>query len=303
MNEVIQTITEKVKLLKNTTKIEELKKGYSPDKKYIFYCNDEKLLVQIGDIEGYEKKKQEFQILKEMQQLNVQAPQPIDIGVITERDYCYNIYSYIDGEDAKEVMDTLSEDEQFIIGLDAGTQLTRMHQYKAPSTIETWYSRAMQKHYRYLDAYKSSGIKIKDENKIIDFIENNKHYIKNRPNHFQHDDFHLENIIVKDKQYAGVIDFNNYDWGDPLHDFVKLALFQREISVPFSIGQIEGYFKNNVPTDFWKVYCIYVGMVIFSSIIWSLRYAPTLLDEMLARLNNVIDDHKCFELLKPQWYE
>lgn len=32
---------------------------------------------------------------------------------------------------------------------------------------------------------------------------NNLHYLKNRPNQFQHDDFHLENIILKDKKYVG----------------------------------------------------------------------------------------------------
>ncbi|MCE7792052.1 aminoglycoside phosphotransferase family protein [Salipaludibacillus sp. CUR1] len=37
--------------------------------------------------------------------------------------------------------------------------------------------------------------------------------MKQRPNLFQHDDFHLGNIIVNNKKFAGVIDFNRYDWG------------------------------------------------------------------------------------------
>lgn len=303
MRNSIRIIQERVKLLQNANKFEQLSKGYSLDKKYTVYVNDNKLLLRVGDMEGYEKKKTEFQILKEIQRFNVQSPQPIGIGIIEELNVCYTIYSYIDGVDAKEAMDTLSEKEQYEIGIEAGIQLSRMHLCKAPSTVNSWYVRAMEKHYRYLNAYKSCGIKIKNDDKIVDFIEKNKQYIKNRSNHFQHDDFHLENIIVKDRRYAGVIDFNNFDWGDPLHDFVKVALFQRELSVPFSIGQIDGYFDKKVPEDFWMLYSIYSGMVIFSSVVWSLRFAPEQIDEMIKRLYVILEDHKNFEILKPTWYE
>jgi hypothetical protein len=28
-------------------------------------------------------------------------------------------------------------------------------------------------------------------------------------------------------------EFYRYDWGDPIHEFYKLALFSREVSIPF----------------------------------------------------------------------
>ncbi len=303
MNAIIQVLQDRVNLLQNNTKIEELPKGYSPDKKYVVYVDNKKLLLRVGDIESYNKKKTEFQILRDMQSLRVQSPLPIDIGVIEEFNSCYNIFSFIDGIDAKDIIRTLSEEEQYNIGMEAGKQLSRMHLYEASSTINNWYERAMRKHYRYLNAYKDCGIKIKNDEKIIDFIENNKQYIKKRPNRLQHDDFHLGNIIVKDNKFAGVIDFNNFDWGDPIHDFVKVALFQREISIPFSIGQIMGYFDKKVPEDFWMLYSIYAGMVIFSSVVWALRFVPEEIEEMIDRLYVLLEDHKNFETLKPAWYK
>jgi aminoglycoside phosphotransferase (APT) family kinase protein len=303
MNDMIHTLQKRLKLIHNATKIEEIQKGYSPDKKYIVHTNNEKLLVRIGDIESYKRKEIEFQLLKEMQNLKVTSPKPLDIGVMEEFHSCYQIFSFIDGVDANVVIKSFTDEEQYQVGVDAGIQLARMHEYKAPPTIDSWYERAMAKHYRYVDAYKSCGVKVNNDEKILDFIERNKQYIKNRPNQFQHDDFHLGNIIVKDKKFAGVIDFNNYDWGDPLHDFVKVALFQRELSVPFSIGQIEGYCNHNVSEDFWRMYAIYGAMVIFSSVVWSLRFVPEQLDEMMERLYVILEDHKNFEVLKPTWYE
>lgn len=108
---------------------------------------------------------------------------------------------------------------------------------------------------------------------------------------------------MKNKQYVGVIDFDNFDWGDPFHDFVKVALFQREMSIPFSIGQIKGYFNGEIPMEFWRLYSIYAGMVVFSSVVWSLRFSPGQLNEMISRLYILLEDHQYFDILMPKWFE
>jgi len=304
MKDNIHILEDRIKILQNATRVERLSKGYSPDKKYVVVDNcEKKYLLRIGGIEEYERKRGEFQILNDIQKYRVQAPQPIDIGILEDLSVCYNIYSYIDGEDAKESMSSLTEQEQYEIGIEAGRDLSRIHLHPAPSTIKHWNERAMQKHYRYLDEYKNCGIKIDNDDKVINYIESNAHYLKDRPNQFQHDDFHLENIILKDKKYAGVIDFNNYDWGDPFHDFVKVALFSREDSIPFSIGQINGYFNHKIKEDFWRLYSIYAAMAIFSSVVWSIKKSPEQLDKMIERIYVVLEDHKNFELLKPTWYK
>ncbi|MEH6851025.1 aminoglycoside phosphotransferase family protein, partial [Bacillus pseudomycoides] len=296
MENISQILQEKIDFLHCANRIERLSKGYSPDEKYVVYSDDKKFLLRIGSLEGYERKKTEFQILQRMQEYHVKSPKPIEIGILEEMNFCYTIYSFIEGVDVKEALTVLTDQEQYKIGTEAGGQLFKMHLLEAPVNIKSWYEQAMQKHYRYLDAYKESGIKIENDQKVINFIEKNKYVLKGRPNRFQHDDFHLQNIIVDNNRYAGVIDFNNFDWGDPIHDFVKVSLFQRNESIPFSIGQIQGYFKHNVPEDFWMLYSIYAGMVIFSSVVWSLRFAPHQLDEMIGRLHNILEDHKGFEM-------
>ncbi len=238
-----------------------------------------------------------------MVKCNVQAQRPIEIGILEEEGVCYSIFSYLEGEDAKRLLSTYSPKEQYDIGIEAGKDLAKMHTLEAPKNILPWYERAMKKHRKYLEAYKTCGIKIENDDKIIKFIDENEMYVKDRPNRFQHDDFHLENIIVRDGRYVGVVDFNGYDWGDPLHDFVKIALFARDISIPYSIGQIEGYFNERIPEEFWKLYAVYVGMTVFSSVVWTLRAAPHMLEDTLERLHIVLEDHKNFELSKPIWFQ
>ncbi|EEL65275.1 MULTISPECIES: aminoglycoside phosphotransferase family protein [Bacillus] len=293
-----------IQIVKDAANIEEISKGFSPDKKYIITnANNEKYLFRTGDIKEYERKKIEFQILNEMVKRNVQAQRPIEIGILEEEGVCYSIFSYLEGEDAKKLLPTYSPKEQYDIGIEAGKDLAKMHTYEAPNNILPWYERAMKKHSKYVEAYKTCGINIKNDDKIIKFIEENEIYLKNRPNRFQHDDFHLENIIVRDARYVGVVDFNGYDWGDPIHDFVKIALFARDISIPYSIGQIEGYFNGRIPEEFWNLYAVYVGMTVFSSVVWTLLAAPHMLDDMLERLTIVLEDHNNFELSKPIWFQ
>ncbi|MDO6632245.1 MULTISPECIES: hypothetical protein [Bacillus cereus group] len=84
---------------------------------------------------------------------------------------------------------------------------------------------------------------------------------------------------------------------------VKVAFLQRELSIPFSIGQIVGYFDENIQEDFWMLYSIYAGMVIFLSVVWSLRFVPEEVEEMIDRVYILLEDHKNPGNLKPLWYE
>nr|WP_312855483.1 aminoglycoside phosphotransferase family protein [Litoribacterium kuwaitense] len=205
------------------------------------------------------------------------------------------ITSYIEGKDAESEIQKYSEQEQHNIGIVAGRELRKMHQYTAPNHIPSWYSRKLVKHERYIDAYLASEIKVDNDRKIMDFIDENIHLMKQRPNLFQHDDFHLGNIIVNDKKFAGVIDFNRYDWGDPFHEFLKIGIFSRGVSIPFSVGQIRGYFDHVEPDDyFWRLYSLYLAMCVFSTVVWTLRTIPDDIDSMLNKVYMLLEDHDYF---------
>lgn len=94
-------------------------------------------------------------------------------------------------------------------------ELKKIHQYAAPKHISSWYERKAIKHEKYLKNIQH-GVRTKNENNIKTFIEDNMSLTKERPNIFQHDDFHAGNIIINNnKELTGIIDFNRYDWGDP----------------------------------------------------------------------------------------
>ncbi|WP_054709348.1 phosphotransferase [Bacillus sp. JCM 19041] len=298
-----ESLIKQIPLIKDCQEVVEIKKGFSFDEKYLITMQDRnrKLLLRMFRLEEVALKKEEYTILEKMQDYHITCSRPIAFGEIGDRGYM--ITSYIEGEDAEEVIQTYSDEEQYVIGFEAGRELRKMHQLPAPSDLASWYSRKVKKHQNYLDAYATCGVKVKQDDKIMNFINENIDLMKQRPNVFQHDDFHLGNLIIQHKTFAGVIDFNRYDWGDPIHEFLKIGIFSRQVSVPFSIGQIKGYFDNQEPDDlFWRLYSLYLAMCVFSTVVWTLKTHPNNMDEMLEKVYMYLEDHEYFSNIKPKWY-
>jgi len=100
--------------------------------------------------------------------------------------------------------------------------------------------------------------------------------MRGRPNRLQHDDFHPSNLVV--------------------------AYFSRNDSIPFSVGQIDGYFSGKIPEQFWRLYCLNNALIMLPTISWTLKVVPLQLEPMLDRIRIVLEDHKNFEHVIPSWH-
>ena len=126
--------------------------------------------------------------------------------------------------------------------------------------------------------------------------------MQGRPVSFLHDDFHPANLIVHRNQFAGVIDFNRCDWGDPYHDFYKLAHFSAAKFPDFSRGQVTGYFAEAMPSEFWPLYTLYVAMSLHSDLVWTQHFFPELLNECYQRIGYICRTHDFHMGSAPIWY-
>lgn len=299
------TIHKYIPFLHGFSEIRTIQKGYSSDGKFkIRMLDGREYLLKIFDQKDLKTKQREYEVLRKMEQFQVRCSRPIDMGGIAQNEQGYMILSFIEGQDAEQSLHHYSDEIQYEIGFQAGLELHKMHQYNAPDSISGWYERKLKKHRRYFEQYQTCGYKINHDSKIMSFIDDHCALMDNRPNLFQHDDYHPGNIIIKDRNLSGIVDFACYDWGDPVHEFLKVGLLSSEISVPFSVGQIKGYHHGHEPDElFWKLYSIYLAMSIFSSIVWVLKVKPDELNPMVQKLHRVLEDHQYFDQIKPRWYE
>lgn len=102
-----------IPLLRNSTKLEQIHKGYSSDGKYIVYDSNghPQYILRTYNIDQDENKKLEFSRLKMMEKHDVKCSRPIEIGVLPEQELGYMIVSFIEGNEASEELLLLTKEE------------------------------------------------------------------------------------------------------------------------------------------------------------------------------------------------
>lgn len=297
----IGAVVRDIPVLADCEKITKVEKGWSRDRKYyVENSSGERLLLRLSDMELYGNKEQEYRAMQRASSLGIRMSQPIDFGLAGG--YVYTLLSWIDGTDAGEAIPVLPDERQYAYGVEAGRILRRFHAIAAPDAVEDWERRMRAKFSYHLQAYRDSGIRVPHDGSAISYIDSHMSLLKDRPQVFQHGDFHTGNLIMTPRGELGVIDFNRWDYGDPYEDFYKLGLFSREVSIPFARGQIDGYFDRDVPDDFFPLLALYLADVILYSVVWAISHGEEEVAGMLRRAEMILRDYDHFHRDVPAWY-
>ena len=150
--------------------------------------------------------------------------------------------------------------------------------------------------------YEDSDVRISGDEEILQFLEDNLDKIWKIPPVYQHGDFHPGNLILTSDGKIGVIDFNRWEIGDPYEEFYKLESFGTEVSIPYCIGQIDSYFEDEIPEDFWEILGVYVAHASLYSIKWAEKYGQNDIDHMMRICQKSIAHYDHFKRLIPSWY-
>lgn len=278
-----------------------INKGWSNDKKYCATDkNGTRYLLRISDIAEYDKKQSEFNMMKQMSDLGVPMCQPIEFGTCNEG--VYSIQSWIDGEDAEEIIPTLSDTEQYVYGLEAGRILRKIHSIPAPATQEDWEAWFNRKMDYKIKKYTECPLEYENGQAFIDYINENRHLLKNRPQTYQHGDYHIGNMMIGRDGKLYIIDFNRNDYGDPWED-IKAITWDVEASQMFASGRINGYFDSDVPEEFWRIFALYISCGILSSLPWAIPFGEEQIQVMVNQAKEVLSWYDNMKNPIPTWYK
>lgn len=291
-----------IELSKDWKNVAPISKGWSSDKKYLVETADGKLqLLRISDIEAYEAKKKEYEIITKYSQLGINMSMPIEFGICNEGKNVYMLLSWVEGRDLEEVLPELSEQEQYKLGRQAGTILRKIHSIPLdPADVPATTKR--EKKLTQLARYEESNVRISSDEIAVAYVKENINSIWQKTAVYMHGDFHPGNLIYMQDGSIGVIDFNRWEVGDPYEEFYKLESFGIEISVPYCIGQIDAYFNDDVPVDFWTANAVYVAQATLFSIKWAEKFGQADVDGMVRRARASMKNFDNFNLSVPKWY-
>lgn len=275
-------------------------KGWSRDKKYrVTDENGNRYLFRVSDISEYDAKKAEFEMMRQVSALGVPMCQPIEFGVCDEG--VFSLQSWIDGDDAEEVISTLSDTEQYVYGLEAGRILKKIHSMPAPAMKEDWEARFNRKMDYKIQKYNECPLKYENGQAFIDYINENRYLLKDRPQAYQHGDYHIGNMMIGRDKKLYIIDFNRNDFGDPWEEFNRIV-WGAQKSTLFASGMVNGYFDNDVPMEFWRLLALYISSNTLSSLPWAIPFGEEQIRVMANQAKEVLDWYDNMRNPIPSWY-
>jgi len=279
--------------------IQPITKGWSEDKKYcVTDTGGTKYLLRITPISRYEARKSLYSMLKQLVTLDIPMCAPVDFG--TCGDGVYLLQTWIDGEDLEEILITLSDTQQYVLGFKSGQILRKMHSISAPKTHEDWAMRFNRKTDMTIERYNKCGLRFDGDEYVTVYIEENRHLLNNRPQCFQHGDYHVGNMMVENDKLR-IIDFDRYDFGDPWEEFNRIV-WCAAASPHFAMGQLRGYFNGEPPIEFFKLLALYLSINTLSSIYWAIPFGQPEIDTMMKQSQDVLAWYDNMQNPVPSWY-
>ncbi|MGB0931721.1 MAG: aminoglycoside phosphotransferase family protein [Chitinophagales bacterium] len=282
--------------------LQKITEGWSHDEKYHIQTEGStQFLLRISDGISLEKEKAHYKALTELNSKNVRVSKLIEEGVCNGGKNTFRLFSWIEGVEVNKALNSFSEKEQYDFGVEAGTILKEIHQINAPVNHTDWATHYNKKINTKIEQYQNCGLNLEHADKILAYIEEHRNLLKERPICFHHGDFHIGNMLITPKKELAVIDFNRLDFGDPWEEFNRTNWSASE-SPWFASGQINGYFENDVPVDFFELMALYMGVNQLGAIPWAIPYGEKQIEILLAQTKEVLEWYENFNQVIPKWY-
>ncbi len=277
-----------------------INKGWSSDKKYCATGTDgKKYLLRVSDIKEYERKKSEFELMQKIASLGVPMCLPLEFGTFDGE--VYSVQSFIDGDDAENVVPTFDKEKQYEYGFKSGKILKTIHSVPAPDNAPDWERRFNSKIDKKINLYQDCPLKYENGELFINFIEKNRHLLKNRPQVYQHGDYHIGNMMIDSCGMLYIIDFNRSDYGDPWEEFNRIVWCAQKTPY-FASGMVDGYFDKKVPIEFWKLLALYISSNTLSSLPWAIPFGEGEIKTMTNQAREVLSWYSSMQKYIPSWY-
>ena len=276
-----------------------INKGWSGDKKYcVTTAEGKKYLLRITPEEKSANRADMFRMQQVVEALGVPMCRPVEFGKCEEG--VYTVQTWVDGQDAEAIIPGCTVSEQYAYGLDAGRYLKKIHSIPAPADQPDWEARFNRKMDRKIKMYRECPIKFDGAEQMIAHIEANRHLLANRPQSFQHGDYHIGNMMIEDGRLV-IIDFDRYDFGDPWEEFNRIV-WCAQVSPVFATGIVDGYFDGEVPMEFWKLLALYISSNMLSSVPWAIPFGEKEICTMLNQAKEVLSWYDYMRNPVPTWY-
>ena len=98
-----------------------------------------------------------------------------------------------------------------------------------------------------------------------------------------------------------IIDFDRDDFGDPWEEFNRIV-WCAQAAPAFACGMVDGYFKYDVPIEFWQLLALYICSNTLSSLPWAVSFGESEIKTMINQYNEILAWYENMTRVIPTWY-
>lgn len=180
--------------------------------------------------------------------------------------------------------------------------LKQIHSLPAPEQAVPWAERFGAKIDRKITMYRSCPLQYENGELLLQFLEENRHLLTDRPQTCQHGDYHIGNMMVDQEGKLTVIDFDKADHGDPWEEFNRIV-WSAQASECFATGMVDGYFDGEVPMAFWRLLALYICSNTLGSLPWAIPFGKQEIEVMYRQAAQVLNWYDQMRSVVPTWYK
>lgn len=277
-----------------------IEKGWSGDQKYCVTTLDgDRYLLRVTSPERAQRFQLGYLRMQEAAKLQIPMCLPIEMGDSPEGPYA--LHSWIDGVDAESYIPTLEKAQQYAYGLDAGRILKKLHSLPAPENVIPWGKYFNDKIDRKLQLYGQCPLKYENGDCFVNFLSENRYLLSDRPQTYQHGDYHIGNMMIDHNGVLTIIDFERDDFGDPWEEFNRIV-WCAQAAPAFASGMVDGYFDGEVPVEFWKLLALYISNNTLGSLPWAIPFGEKEISTMKKQAAEVLKWYDNMQNSVPAWY-
>jgi aminoglycoside phosphotransferase (APT) family kinase protein len=211
---------------------------------------------------------------------------------------------WIYGRQGAKGLKDLHPFKQYELGMETGLNLKLIHHCAIPKKLPpVWEKLQLKRYLHALDAYQFCRSKIAYEQKIISMIEDNLHLLANRPQKLLHGGFHTENMILSYEDSLSLIDFDRWQYGDPMFDLANVLTRIRRVSQPYATGILDCYFAFNIKDQDLRLMNLYAAIDLIEQVVAARSEPADTTRQVLEHIQLFMRElHGCRNI-SPNWYK
>jgi len=280
----------------NITFAERLVKALTDRKFYVETAQGEKRLLRICTTEHYDWLESDARAYDYMAASGINVMRLIGMDIFHEGTLAYQLFTWFDGEDLAEVLPRMNYAEQYSAGIKSGSVLRKLHALSPMYDDEPWGVRFRRRVQEKIQSYNDKLIKSREVDLLLRYLQDNMELLDNRPQTFTHGDWNAGNMMFCPDGQIGVIDFGSAQSRDPWFEFREMSCYP-DSSPHFHTGHINGYFEDEPPIEFFRMFAYYMAFATFEGMC-----GDSIGEDVIEYIKNLLNWFDDMRNPVPTWY-